>query len=303
MKNYDEIVSKHWAKMVRKNETMSNWTDSELVRKYVNKCQTGNENLGWLEYACDKYIIKKKKGVKSGLSVGCGSGILERQCRKKNVCETIDAFDISNSSIIEAKKNAENEGISGINYQVQNLEKFKFLENSYDVVFASSSVHHISNLENFFKNIRNCLTSNGLFIMAEYVGPSRFQMPRKQVEIINEILQALESQYKIIQKPFTYKNSFTVPSIKYMIEHDPSESVRSSEIIPVLSKYFKILEKNDYGGTVLHMLLRDIMKNFTPDNYKDKTVLSLLILLEKMLINEKVLESDFSFVIAQKSSN
>jgi hypothetical protein len=81
---------------------------------------------------------------------------------------------------------------------------------------------------------------------------------------------------------------------------DPSEAIRSAEIIPLLSEYFTILEQKDYGGTILHMLLQNIIANFDHDNYKDKSILSLLILLENILIREKVIDSDFAFLAASK---
>src|SRR5205807_523039 len=79
-------------------------------------------------------------------------------------------------------------GISGISYAVANLNELRLSENMYDVVFASSSVHHIANLESLFANVGKCLKPRGLFILLEYVGPSQFQLTDKATGIINHLL-------------------------------------------------------------------------------------------------------------------
>lgn len=53
----------------------------------------------------------------------------------------------------------------------------------------------------------------------------------------------------------------------------------------------------------MHMLLQDIIANFDHDDERDRTVLKLLIQLEATLIREKVLTSDFCFLVAQKVSD
>ena len=88
-----------------------------------------------------------------------------------------------------------------------------------------------------------------------------------------------------------------------MNKNDPSEAIRSADIVSLLPQYFTIVEKKDYGGTILHMLLQYIISNFNPDNDKDNTILSLLILLEKILIREHVLNSDFAFIITKKEDS
>ncbi len=299
---YEKLVSDHWSNKAKK-DALSHWTDSRIVIEHFNKCISGNAKVGWLQYVCEKYLIKGSSGIKYGLSIGCGSGSLERQCRKMGACETIDAIDIAGGAVEEAKKLAEEEKITGINYQVRNIEKISLPPNKYDVVFGSSAIHHIRNLERLFENVKASLKPNGLFIITEYVGPSQFQFSQKVIYIINEILQILPSSYKkLTSNPNETKESFARVSLDYMNTHDPSESIRSQEIVPILSKYFTIIERKDYGGTILHMLLHDIIENFNHDDEKDRTILKLFVLLETMLIREKVLESDFTFLVAKNNT-
>ncbi len=299
--NYEKLVSEHWSEMATKNTIPYHWSDSEIVLEHINKCISGDPKIGWFQHACEKYLTKDTSKNKYGLSIGCGSGTLERQCRKMGFCDAMDGIDLAAGAIEEAKKLAKEEKITGINYQVQNIEKIDLPTNKYDVVFASSAIHHVKNLESLFEKIKTSLKPGCFFIMLEYVGPSQFQFSQKAVDIINEILAILPQFYKkLSSNPAKTKELFTIVSRDYMNANDPSEAIRSDEITPILSKYFTIVEKKDYGGTILHMLLQDIVSNFLDASYKDKTILRLLILFENILIKEKVLNSDFCFIVAKK---
>ena len=71
-----------------------------------------------------------------------------------------------------------------------------------------------------------------MIFLIEYVGPSQFQYTDKQVKIINDIIDLLSSVYrKRVTDLQTLKPLFIPPSKKYMDEHDPSEAIRSAEII------------------------------------------------------------------------
>ena len=52
-------------------------------------------------------------------------------------------------------------------------------------------------------------------------------------------------------------------------QNDPSEAIRSEEIVPTLLRYFDILEFRPYGGAIQHMLLSGITGNFDENNEAD----------------------------------
>ena len=81
---------------------------------------------------------------------------------------------------------------------------------------------------------------------------------------------------------------------------DPTEGIRSSEIIPVMQEYFKIIERKDFGGSILHLLLNDIAGNFTDPGHKELIVE--LIKFEEDLIKSGKLQSDFAYWVATRRS-
>lgn len=80
---------------------------------------------------------------------------------------------------------------------------------------------------------------------------------------------------------------------------DPSEAIRSAEIIPVLQRSFDVVEKVDIGGTLLHLLLYGIVDNFDENREGDVAILRLLGYLEATLIRDGVLGADFVCMILQ----
>jgi hypothetical protein len=81
---------------------------------------------------------------------------------------------------------------------------------------------------------------------------------------------------------------------------DPSEAVRSGEILNALSLFFNIAEKKDYGGTILHLLLEGIAFNFNgAPAGSGMRLLQTLFDVEGQLLQLGDITSDFSVIIAE----
>lgn len=299
-----ERVARHWSEMVVGTNTMTHWMDSPFISRYLDHMATGDPNMGWLEYACRKYVMRDGKGVARGLSLGCGAGNLERPVRSMGACEIMDAYDLAPGAIETAKRLAAEEGLTGINYEVRDLENTEFPENHYDVVFICSAVHHFSQLENVFARINRCLKPGGVFITHEYVGPTQFQWTSKQIQIINELLAVMPERYRNLSTaPGEFKTSVGVPTIEEMNRVDPSEAIRSAEIIPLMEQMFHIVEKRELGGALLHLLLHNIIQNLDDGSETGEAYLRLLIYMETLLTREKVIETNWAFLVAQANKS
>ena len=80
---------------------------------------------------------------------------------------------------------------------------------------------------------------------------------------------------------------------------DPTEAVNSEQIIPLLERDFEIVELRRYGGTLLHLLLNHVMANFDANDEMQASLLRMTFLYEQTLVEQKVLDSDFCFVVAR----
>jgi hypothetical protein len=178
-------------------------------------------------------------------------------------------------------------------------------ENYYDVIFAAASVHHVMNIEFFFEQVNRALKQEGLFIINEYVGPSQFQWREKQCEFVNKILGVLPVHFKrSLDKDYgRIKETIEKVPKEIMDRNDPSEAIRSEEIIPLFYRFFDVIEKIEWGGTILHPLFHKIVGNFDINNEKDKIILDLIFIFEQVLLKEGVISSDFVLLIGRKKTS
>jgi len=89
------------------------------------------------------------------------------------------------------------------------------------------------------------------------------------------------------------------PTLAEMEAADPSEAARSEDILEMLEAHFDILARRDFGGTLLQMLLQDIVQNFDPNKDEDRILLDLLIHFEDALLQEQALPSDHLVIVAK----
>jgi len=90
------------------------------------------------------------------------------------------------------------------------------------------------------------------------------------------------------------------PDILQLRISDPSEAVRSAEIIPLLGRFFQVVEVRPLGGSLLHFLLDDIAGNFNPSLSQDMALLEMLFGIEDALIAAGVLGHDFAVLVCRK---
>lgn len=125
-----------------------------------------------------------------------------------------------------------------------------------------SSLHHVKNIQQFIPIISGSLTSEGLLIIDEYVGPNRLQYSHAQLKAINGCLDLLPSHYKKIYKTHLIKNQYYGSGLLRMILADPSECIDSSSILPTIHEYFEVMKEKKYGGSLLMPALKDISHHF-----------------------------------------
>ena len=59
-----------------------------------------------------------------------------------------------------------------------------------------------------------------------------------------------------------------------MMTVDPSVAVDSESILPVLHRYFEVVEEKKAGWDITHLLFKDIAHNFLDDSDETKQLLS-----------------------------
>jgi len=304
--NKDKVIQR-WTVNQANDNTFSRtiyWlTIPEVQKRYqqkATKCKYNN----WAEY-CLKEFLGDRLPVEKMLSVGCGTGGLERNLANRGAFVSCDAFDITPASIEKAKSQAQIMGISNIFYQVVDVETIDLPVSYYDAVWFNGSLHHIEKLEYVCIAVAKSLKPNGYLFFNEYIGPSRFDFTDRQKEVMQSAFALIPKEYRrcfIPGYPYEFKQEVSIPNPKKVQETDPSEATRSAEILTIVNKHFHVIAKNDLGGTILHFLLSGIAGNFRSDNPESIAVLNMLFNIEDTLLELGDINSDFAVVVAQPKS-
>lgn len=272
------------------------------VHRRANRLITGDPDLDYSTYVSQTYLAPLQPLC--GLSLGCGSG--KKELRWTSLCRyaRLDAYDISASRIAHARSQAQVAGRSEIHYHAADVYRADLPEAFYDVVFVDQSLHHFTPLGTLLLKIRRALKPTGYLVASEFIGPTRFQWTDRQLKVINGVLAILPPSYRRRWSNGKIKTQVHRPSRLSMMLGDPSEAVESARIVPLLERHFEIVERRDYGGTILHMLFDDIAHNFLDDDGREKSeearrLLELCFQIEDTLLELGDIQSDFAMLICK----
>jgi SAM-dependent methyltransferase len=290
-----------WSAQVDQATTGWYWMAHPMVQARLNTLASGDP--GHDSY--DRLVtVLQERGValplECAVSIGCGFGALERDLASRGIVREIDAYDIASGALAEAQRLAQEGGFTGLRYHVADLEVEFFNPGTVDAVFAHQSIHHVERLDELFSAVSAILKPGGIFHLHEFVGPIRFQWTDAQIELVNRFLRSLPPRLRTLPtgQPRALQSRPTVPG---MIAADPSEAIRSSEIIPRLRRHFNIIEERPLGGALLHLGLGGIAQNFDPASTEDSAIMEAFFAAEDVAIRDGVVGSDFTVVIAVKS--
>jgi SAM-dependent methyltransferase len=298
------VTAEHWGEEAREKAEGDEWQglywqSYTLTQRNINRAIAGDPDENWLHFTKRRFF---KKPETLGLSLGCGYGVLEREAVKLGIAERFDAFDISPEAVTVAREEAERQGLADrIDYAAADMNALELEPNRYGAVFAIQSLHHIQALEHLLDQIRASLARGGLFVVNEYVGPARFQFPDERLPLMNKLLAVIPETHRKSLRNGHVKTDVQRPPEKDVRRVDPSESIRSDEIMGLIEERFEIVYKADFGGTLLQFVLSDIAGNFDPADPRDVALIDLICLYEETLIEHGVLPSDFTYVVAKAS--
>ena len=237
LKRMDTRSTGFWDREVVE-QAYQGWMTHPRVRHYINSSISGSA----LHWPMDWFVsFLGGRTFRRGLSIGCGAGALERDLIRRGICEEIDAFDGSAGSIRVAQEEAAKAGYAeAIHYSVGDFNEPVLPRGAYDIVFAHQSLHHVAKLEKLFRAVLLAMKPDALFYVDEYVGPSREQWNAASFAAHRALFEVIPEEHRLV----------SVLPLPIQVE-DPSEAIRSNEILPELRIGFDILERHDYGGNLL----------------------------------------------------
>jgi ubiquinone/menaquinone biosynthesis C-methylase UbiE len=276
----------------------SGWWEIPAIQRRWNSMISGDPAIAHPEYVA-QHFLRDHQGLR-GLSLGCGTGVKETHWAKTGKFVHIDAFDLSPQRIQaarEAIRNTPEEEI--ITYDVADVTRYTWLPQTYEVVLFDNSLHHFPSLETLLQGVARTLKPDGVLVVNEFVGPSRFQWTDNQLAAVNALVRQFPREYRTYHGTSFTKDTEVRPSRLRMLLSDPSEAIESSKILPVLKSTFDVLEIKGYGGALLHLLFSDIAHHFVQPDEVAERLLQDAISREDELMAGGQIDHDFALVICR----
>ena len=225
----------------------SSWMEHPLIRDYIATSLSGTSQriwpLDWLQARLPGRRFRR------ALSIGCGAGALERDLIRRDLVAVVDAFDGSTNSLRVARNEAEAAGMSSrIRYYAANFNEPVLPADKYDLVLIHQALHHVAKLEKLYRAIMRTLTRDGLLYLDEYIGPSR-------TDWSDEAMAPHRAVYDALPEHVRREPRLNEP----IMMDDPSEAIRSSEIMEQLRIGFDVRAVRGYGGNFLSVLYTSIL--------------------------------------------
>lgn len=239
--------------------THVSWMENPEVRGYINRAIGGAQALWPLDWFQAAY---PGRTFRRALSIGCGGGALERDLIRRGLCQSVDAFDGSMTSLHNARKESQKEGWGDrIHYFAADFNDPIFGGASYDLVLVHQAMHHVAKLEKLLRAVLNVLTAGGLFYLEEMIGPSRTDWDE-------ESHATHQAMYQLLPREWRLYDRLPLP----IQPDDPSEAIRSAEIVDCLKIGFEIAHKRDYGGNALSILYNAIDWSRAPQELVERLI-------------------------------
>ena len=238
MNDTAKAAAEFWDQQITRRSVY--WTEHHLIAEYVNECITG---VSWVWPLVALKAGWTYKPLKKALSIGCGTGSLERSISLLNVASSIVGMDVSKASVREAKRLAKQEKLRNIRYRVENADALVLPPAKYNGVFFYQSLHHISDPDRLLREVRKTLVPEGLVYVDDYVGPARDEWTD------DDLVHARAAYEELIPPEMRI-----LPVNPPLDWHDPSEMIRSSRILPAVRDNFEILHERPYWGNLLFPL-------------------------------------------------
>ncbi|MDY6805828.1 MAG: class I SAM-dependent methyltransferase [Cyanobacteriota bacterium] len=280
-------IGSHWSAKSTKSKGKSRFWQSPTIIKHINKRVCGTSVKGRHRGLTE--LVKNRfpgRVFKHGVSVGCGTGNKEMSLIQQGLVEKFDLFELSEQRIKTGRIKAEELAIAGrVNFILGDALSVTDLDNRYDFINWTSSLHHMLNVRQAVEWSFNVLEEDGVFYMDEYIGPDRLQFTDEMLKLASEVRRNLPGRY--LRNPRKPEQMFPrdckAPDLGKLKERDPSEAANSSMIIGAVRDNFPDAKLIMTGGIVYFIALNDLVGNFNEKEEDDICILKLLLRIDDLL--------------------
>lgn len=194
------------------------------------------------------WIVGRAPTGANAVSIGCGRAETEIDLLASGHLRTLELFDISAESLAEARRISIRRGVADRVTVHRGPFRADAVGGPADVVLFLSSLHHVERLEQVLDDVAAVLAPGGALLADEYVGPARFALPDDHLRHARSVHRLLHPSLRMESGELPVMDPATVAAV------DPTEAVRSDEILPLLLERFDDVEVAAIGGGLVFPL-------------------------------------------------
>jgi SAM-dependent methyltransferase len=237
----------YWNDLTHHTELGDIWMSHRHVRAAINRRVSGSPDV-WPVTALRQWLGPRAP-LAECVSIGCGTGALERSLFDEGVAAHAIGIDMAENVITEARALAEERALP-IEYVVADAREFLAARRaSFDAVLFHQSLHHFDELDSLLDVVAGSLRSGGFLYIDEYAGPSRDDWPLRRLVLPNLAYRLLPSS---VRRPHIVRAPIN--------REDPTEAIRSGEIVSAIERRFRVVHRRDYGGNLLAVIYPNLRR-------------------------------------------
>lgn len=207
------------------------------------------------------------------LSLGCGYGGVELtvapSLRKPY---RILALDINEHILAQGRKEAREKG-HNVTFMPLDLNFVNIKKDSFDLIYAHASLHHVLNLEHLLDQVYQGLRPNGRLVVQDIIGKTQVLFWKANVDFATDIVSRIPPAYvKGMKDPRHMIAPYVEPSIQKGME-----GIRQEEIEQQIGEYFTPVKLFKYGSFIRLICNHpELGTKFNPDVPADREYLEKL---------------------------
>ena len=205
------------------------------------------------------------------VSLGSGNGDTEVNLasilRDRSISNfEIECLDLNQAMLDRGYEDAKQRGLtSHVTFSKGDFNDWH-PENSYDIVIAHQSLHHVVNLEGLFTSIENGLRDDGIFITSDMIGRNGHLRWPEALELVHEFWKELPEAYRFNQQLKRQEDVYE----NWDCSVEGFEGIRAQDILPLLVDRFHFHLFLAFGNIIDPFVDRAFGHNFNADGEWDR---------------------------------
>jgi SAM-dependent methyltransferase len=282
-------AARYWAVHGLDRERRAHWETHPVVKRIVAQRRGGLSLTAWAARC-----IGLTGG--RGLGLGVGSASTELGLLSLGTVSSFDLYDATPELIESARAAAAERGFGAqVQCAVSDVNRLELPADTYDVITFISSLHHVENLEHVLAQCHRALRPGGVLYALEYIGPNRFAFSPDHVELARRFYRSIRPDL-LAGHP-----ELPVPDPVAVAAADPTESVRSQDIIRVCREVFPSAEVIAHDVCLTIILWYGLNYDVLYDSDVGHEFVQTLLEMDQALCQSGRLQSYQAEIVARKS--